>query len=863
MRMKPASVALDFWPVTHHEPNQPRSAPDIRDHDTIRMIGRGAYGEVWMARSVTGVLRAVKVVRREDYDHPESFEREFEAIKKYEPVSRKHPGLVPVLQVGRNDAGGFYYYIMELADDLERGRDIDPVTYRAHSLAAQMRKDGRIDAATCIKLGANVAEGLDHLHRHNLIHRDVKPSNLIFTEGECRLADIGLVALLGQQSFVGTEGFVAPEGPGTAAADMFSLGMVLYEASTGKDRLDFPDIPSSRETGEKLEVWRRLNRVICKACAPKAKDRYKNANEMSLDLRGQPLPSRKRAGHWMMAAALTVLLAVGFGMWLAQQRSVGKLLSVRQTPRGLTLKSTPPGAVIFAGEDKLGVTPLAFDPPEGVLVIYQLRLPGYKYVEVEHTSRPDQPVEFDLKLDPSKLPQSGEIWSNSLGMEFTPRQGGHISREPVEMTYFRKFLESTGRAFEGKVVRFESPQEKESSYIVVAPLNDADAFRYWLTDRDRGGGFLSQEHHYEMEPFYFVEHQSASGDDVPDGRDQEVSSVEQNWQAFYLRVERQTYGTVNIESQPDGMRVFQDDEFIGETPLTLDRVRSGDAEYEIRGEGFTDLVLKGTIKNGEILDLFANMEMRTGVTYGSEWQNPRGMKFVPLGDNVMMAVWETRRRDYLEYCKATNSRRPPPVDEAAKSATQPVAGVDRAEVRAFCAWLTERDRAAGIISPDDLYRLPTDLEWSRAVGLPLERGADPAERNSRIRGIYPWGFEWPPSQPVDNLADVSAAKNAGLDSVIPGYEDKSPTTASVTTLPLNDRGIAGLAGNVSEWVDTDFSKEQPAPPEVPAPIGTVRGGNWRSATSEELLSSVRTPVPPDTKRNTIGFRLVLSKATPP
>ncbi len=304
------------------------------------MIGRGAYGEVWMARSVTGALRAVKVVWREDYDHPESFEREFEAIKRYEPISRRHPGLVPILQVGRSDEAGFYYYVMELADDLERGRDIDPVNYRPHSLAAQMKRDGRVSAEECIKLGSNVAEGLDYLHRNNLIHRDVKPSNLIFTEGTCRLADIGLVALLGQRSFVGTEGFVAPEGPGTAAADMFSLGMVLYEASTGKDRLSFPDIPSSRETGEKLEVWRRLNQVICRACAPKAKDRYESAIEMSLDLRGQPLPSRKRVWYGAAAAAVGILIAMGFGMWLAQ-----RAMALREAGCSSVEPSiTPPGA---------------------------------------------------------------------------------------------------------------------------------------------------------------------------------------------------------------------------------------------------------------------------------------------------------------------------------------------------------------------------------------------------------------------------------------------------------------------------------------------------------------------------------------
>ncbi|MBX7209681.1 MAG: SUMF1/EgtB/PvdO family nonheme iron enzyme [Verrucomicrobiaceae bacterium] len=839
-----------------------RSAPDIRDHETIRMIGRGAYGEVWMARGVTGALRAVKVVRREDYDHPGSFEREFEAIKKYEPVSRKHPGLVPVLQVGRNTEAGFYYYIMELADDLERGRDIDPATYRPHSLQAQMRRDGRVSAEQCIELGANVAEGLDHLHRNKLIHRDVKPSNLIFTDGSCKLADIGLVALLGQQSFVGTEGFVAPEGPGTPAADMFSLGMVLYEAATGKDRLDFPDIPSSRETGEKLEVWRRLNRVICRACAPKAKDRYDSALEMSLDLRGKPLPSRKRVWYAAAGAVAAIVLAVGFGMWLAQHRRMSGMVAVGEAVSLLSIKSAPAGAVVFAGEDKLGTTPLKLDPPEGVPVIYQLRLPGYKAREIEHTAEAGKPVEFDLKLDPSKLPQPGERWTNSIGISFTPRQGGHVSTQPVEMKDFRRFVEASGRTFEGKVVRFENAQDKKTFYIVVVPPGDADAFRYWMTEQDRDDGFLSQEHHYELEPFYFVEHQTAGAEEAPDGRDPETTSAEKNWQAFYLRVARQTYGAVTLRSLPQGMKVFQHEEFLGETPLTLERVRTGDVEYELRGEGFTDAVLEGEVHEGEILDLFANMDTPTGVSYGREWKNSQGMRFVPLGDNLLMAIWETRRRDYLEYAKAANGRRPPALEDASKSGTKPVTSVDRAEARGFCAWLTERERASGTISANDVYRLPTDEEWSRAVGLPLERGADPAERNGRIRGIYPWGFEWPPPDHIDNFADATGARQAGIDSVIPGYDDKSAYPANVTTLQPNERGIAGLAGNVSEWTDTDFNKPVPGQ-EGKTPLGTTRGGNWRSSSQEELLASTRTPVPPDTRRNTIGFRIVLVKKSAP
>ena len=806
-----------------------------------------------MARSVTGALRAVKVVWRADYDHPEGFEREFHAIKHYEPVSRKHPGLVPILQVGRSDTEGFYYYVMELADDLEKGRDIDPETYKPHTLGLQMRRDKRLPAEQCIADGASVAEGLHYLHVNKLIHRDIKPSNLIYINGQCALADIGLVTLLGQRTFVGTEGFVAPEGPGSPASDIFSLGMVLYEASTGKDRLDFPELPSYRETGADLRVWRRLQDVVCTACATKAGQRFETAMEMSLALRGKPLPSHRR--KVLIAGSIAAaIVCVAAGMWISHIRSQeGVLAMVHQAKPLLTLHSKPDKAQVFAGEEMLGETPLELNPQEGVPTIYQIRLPGYKHYELEHTAQHGKPMELSVKLEKSRLPQPGERWTNSLGMTLNPHQGGHLTPQPVEMQYFRKFVEGAGHPFEGKVVPFQTGKDKSPAYIVVIPPRDADAFRYWLTERDRQDGWLSQEHHYEIEPFYFVE--TKAGEDGPDTQDSKDAGDDKDWQAFNLRVARQTYGSVSLKTQPSGVHVYQHEELLGETPLELPRVRSGPVEFELRKDDFTDLVVDGEVKEGEILELYADMEVRRGVTYGREWRNSQGMRFMPLGE-ILMAAWETRRRDYLEYAKSTGHKTPPPLEENGKNGTQPVAGVSREEAREFCAWLTKKEQDAKLIGPDDIYRLPTDEEWSRAVGLPLERGATPAERNGRIRGIFPWGFQWPPPDRIDNLADIQAAKKAGLDNVIPGFVDQAAFTAPVASLPPNDRGLCGLGGNVSEWVDTDFDKPiaNGSPPQA-----TVRGGNWRTATAEEALSSTRTPFPADTKRNTIGFRMVLGR----
>ena len=77
--------------------------PRIPDFELLRRIGRGSYGEVWLARSVTGALRAVKIVHRSRFDSDRPYEREFQGIQKYEPVSRSTEGLVHVLHVSRGE----------------------------------------------------------------------------------------------------------------------------------------------------------------------------------------------------------------------------------------------------------------------------------------------------------------------------------------------------------------------------------------------------------------------------------------------------------------------------------------------------------------------------------------------------------------------------------------------------------------------------------------------------------------------------------------------------------------------------------------------------------------------------------------
>ena len=95
--------------------------PEVPDHELIRIIGRGSYGTVWLARNIMGTYRAIKVVHRASFDDDRPYDREFRGIQKFEPVSRSDESQVDILHIGKNEAQGYFYYVMELADHARCG----------------------------------------------------------------------------------------------------------------------------------------------------------------------------------------------------------------------------------------------------------------------------------------------------------------------------------------------------------------------------------------------------------------------------------------------------------------------------------------------------------------------------------------------------------------------------------------------------------------------------------------------------------------------------------------------------------------------------------------------------------------------
>jgi len=225
--------------------------------------------------------------------------------------------------------------------------------------------------------------------------------------------------------------------------------------------------------------------------------------------------------------------------------------------------------------------------------------------------------------------------------------------------------------------------------------------------------------------------------------------------------------------------------------------------------------------------------------------NSLGMKFVPIGD-VQFSVYLTTRADFEAFATATNLKSDAWRNPGFKQdPDHPVVNVTWRETEAFCKWLTEKERKAGMLKSGESYRLPTDAEWSKAVGLPQESGATPEMRDMGVQDVYPWGNQWPPPAGAGNYA----GEETQTEIPIPNYNDGYPNTSPVGKFPANKQGLHDMGGNVWQWVSDYWNTDNRAK--------TLRGGSWyNGAIPLSLLSSCRISSSPDTLHDTYGFRVV-------
>ena len=224
--------------------------------------------------------------------------------------------------------------------------------------------------------------------------------------------------------------------------------------------------------------------------------------------------------------------------------------------------------------------------------------------------------------------------------------------------------------------------------------------------------------------------------------------------------------------------------------------------------------------------------------------NSLGMRFVPVaGTKVLFGVWDVRVQDYHAYAVANsgldNSWQNPGF---AQGDSHPVVNVSWDDAKGFCQWLTEQERADGIISSSQSYRLPTDAEWSVAVGLGNESGSTPKEKDDQIKDVYPWGTSWPPP---------SGAGNYDPSLNVDSFAKTSP----VGSFAPNQFGLSDMGGNVWQWCEDFYDGNSGA--------RVLRGASWYGSDPRYLLSSYRGSYAPDYRGLNFGFRCVLVGGSAP
>jgi len=225
---------------------------------------------------------------------------------------------------------------------------------------------------------------------------------------------------------------------------------------------------------------------------------------------------------------------------------------------------------------------------------------------------------------------------------------------------------------------------------------------------------------------------------------------------------------------------------------------------------------------------------------------------------VKFSIYETRVKDFTTFAgtgpdlDGTNWNRAlyHRVTPVSAGPDFPVVNVSWNDANAFCTWLTDTERKSGKIPMRAFYRLPTDDEWSWAVGIGgRESGATPKEKSGKLNGVYPWGSEFPPPTNAGNFADETAFHYFTNWPHIEGYNDGFVTTAPVGSFRPNQFGIYDLAGNALEWCEDFYDDSHQT--------RVLRGGAWNNCGPRSLLSSYREHAAASRCSVVTGFRCVL------
>jgi len=404
--------------------------PKLGKFELVEKIGEGSFGLVWKARD-TQLRRwvALKQFRESMSEFSQKLLlREARAVAQIE-----HPNVVRIHEVGTLEEQN--YVTFEFA----------PGGNLAQWIRKQIDAEGQmtLSPTTAAEIAIQLTRGLQAIHQHKMIHRDLKSSNILLDEhGVPKIADFGLAqhresltTLGGDGVFLGTIPYMSPEQCHgskliTEQSDLYSLGIILYELLTGRrpfqgSRFEMiqkiqkeapvppqqlnPDVPAS------------LANICLRAIAKAPQDRYRSADQMRMDLEafleGKTIaragPSllahlrRNLRAHWLTMTSVMVLIAGSGAFWGAS------MIALKDGKKTVRFTTQPPGAkVAFIPLDPVS----GFPQPEQIVHAWgtspvQVRLPPGDYLVEAYFQGPDAPFHEVYR----HVPLDNELLNGTLG----------------------------------------------------------------------------------------------------------------------------------------------------------------------------------------------------------------------------------------------------------------------------------------------------------------------------------------------------------------------------------------------------------------------------------------------------------------
>lgn len=256
-------------------------------YEILGRVGSGGMSDVYKAKChKLNRFVAIKVLKQE-YSEDKNFVAKFR-VEAQSAAGLSHPNIVSIYDVGEDS--GLYYIVMELVEGI--------------TLKNYIEKKGRLEAKEAVSIAIQVAQGIQTAHSHHIIHRDIKPQNIIISkEGKVKVTDFGIARASSAQTIssnaMGSVHYISPEQArgnySDERSDIYSLGVSLYEMITGQVPFDGDttvsvalqhiqsEIPSPKEMVPDLPI--SVEKIIYKCTQKKPERRYAKAGELIADLK--------------------------------------------------------------------------------------------------------------------------------------------------------------------------------------------------------------------------------------------------------------------------------------------------------------------------------------------------------------------------------------------------------------------------------------------------------------------------------------------------------------------------------------------------------------------------------------------------